>query len=101
VQARNARGERIPLASVESTDLLDHGGVPCCLYEVSQRGSPNLVDPCKNKGHFPARLSSVIPMKLIQGMHVMQVRNERGERIPLASVESADVLDHRGALLRL
>jgi hypothetical protein len=48
VQAHNEKGDRIPLASVESTDVLDHRGVPYYVYEVSQRGSPNIFDPRKD-----------------------------------------------------
>jgi hypothetical protein len=48
MQARNERGERVPLANVESTEVLDRGGVPYYVYEISQRGSPNLFDPRKD-----------------------------------------------------
>jgi hypothetical protein len=48
VQARNTRGQRVPLATVDHVTLSDREGVPYYVYEATQQGSPNLFDRSKD-----------------------------------------------------
>lgn len=47
MQNRNYAGQKIPVASVESAEKVERGGVTYYVYETAQQGSPTLYDPSK------------------------------------------------------